>query len=176
MVRARSRRTRLRRSRPPAARAPRAAVSAAAVALLAGCGIPLPPEAGVGTPSNSPASPSVPGPAPAAGPPTVAEVEQAESDLGDAAIAAQGSGAGYERDEFGSSWADTDDNGCPTRHDVLARDLHDIRVTDDCTVVRGVLEDPYTGERVEFSAEDPMGVQIDHVVPLALAWRTGARE
>jgi hypothetical protein len=63
-----------------------------------------------------------------------------------------------------------------TRHDILARDLDDVDTEDDCTVVSGLFDDPYTGERIEFTAEDPHAVQIDHVVPLALAWRLGAAE
>ncbi|MFD0803339.1 HNH endonuclease family protein, partial [Streptomonospora algeriensis] len=127
-------------------------------------------------PPSAPAdTPAAPESGPAA-PPAAEQIEQAESDLQDAEVAPETSGADYERDEFGSSWIDTDGNGCPTRHDVLARDLHRARVADDCTVIRGVLEDPYTGDRIEFSADEPMEVQIDHVVPLALAWRTGASE
>ncbi|WP_238580690.1 HNH endonuclease family protein [Streptomonospora alba] len=164
----------------PARRAAGAVGAALAVALVAGCG--LLPWSDVGTrgPSGAPSAPPAEGPTvpesgPAA-PPGAERIEQAESRLQDAEVAPESSGADYERDEFGSSWIDTDGNGCPTRHDVLARDLRRVRVADDCTVTRGVLEDPYTGERVEFSADDPMEVQIDHVVPLALAWRTGASE
>ncbi|MUL43476.1 HNH endonuclease [Streptomonospora sp. PA3] len=172
MARARSRpRVPPRPARFGPARAAAALVLAAAV--LAGCDALPWPEAD-GPPA--PPSPSAPPPAPAADPPTGAEVERARALLRAAEVAPEGSGAGYEREEFGSSWIDADGNGCPTRHDVLARDLRRTRVADDCTVLRGVLEDPYTGERIEFTAEDPMEVQIDHVVPLALAWRTGARE
>ncbi|QBI54680.1 HNH endonuclease family protein [Streptomonospora litoralis] len=159
-------------------RAAAAPAAALALALIAGCDALPSLEVDVDVPSAAPETPSPsaapPASAPAAAPPTGGEVESAESGLDRAEVAPEGSGADYERDEFGSSWIDTDDNGCPTRHDILARDLRDTRVAGDCTVTRGVLEDPYTGERIEFSAEEPMDVQIDHVVPLALAWRTGA--
>ncbi|MDT0305106.1 HNH endonuclease family protein [Streptomonospora wellingtoniae] len=163
------------RNAPRTRRTPRvaAALLAAAGALAAGCDAL--PGTGPAGPTAAPA-PSAPQNAPGAGPPASEEIEQALSDLSEAEVGAEGSGAGYEREEFGSSWIDTDDNGCPTRHDILARDLRAARVADDCTVTRGVLEDPYTGERIDFSAEDPMEVQIDHLVPLALAWRTGAGE
>lgn len=92
----------------------------------------------------------------------------------------------YERAAFGSSWTDAvpvtgGGNGCPTREDVLARDLSDTttRVTDTCprTVVTGEFRSPYTGEFLLFSRERAAGaVQIDHVVPLAYAWVMGARE
>ncbi|HLU95836.1 MAG TPA: HNH endonuclease family protein [Thermobifida alba] len=81
----------------------------------------------------------------------------------------------YERDEFGSGWIDTDGNGCSTRNDILARDLEDVEfASDGCKVLSGTLHDPYTGKTIEFTSEDPQAVQIDHVVPLSLAWRMGA--
>ncbi|WP_077490706.1 HNH endonuclease family protein [Sinomonas mesophila] len=86
---------------------------------------------------------------------------------------------GYERSEFGQAWADVDRNGCDTRNDILARDLTGVAFragTRDCVVSSGVLEDPYTGDRIDFvrgprSAE----VQIDHVVALSDAWQKGAQ-
>lgn len=80
----------------------------------------------------------------------------------------------YDRTEFGSAWADTDHNGCDTRNDVLVRDLTDTE-TDGCQVLRGTLEDPYTGQQVAFERGPASGdVQIDHVVALADAWGKGA--
>ena len=82
----------------------------------------------------------------------------------------------YERAEFGQRWADVDRNGCDQRNDVLARDLVDAVYrpgTRDCVVERGTLTDPYTGELVRFEKVDG-GIDIDHVVPLAAAWRAGA--
>ncbi|GAA4910531.1 HNH endonuclease family protein [Streptomonospora salina] len=165
-------------------RSRRAAGAAALVLALAGCGLLPPSDVDTGGPSgaesSAPSSPPADGPsAPGAGsaaPPTAERVEQARSRLQDAEVGPESSGADYDRDAFGSSWVDTDDNGCRTRDDVLARDLSDTRTDEDCGVSEGVLEDPYTGERTRFSAEAPAEVQIDHVVPLALAWRTGASE
>ncbi|MGK5632389.1 HNH endonuclease family protein [Streptomyces sp. URMC 123] len=37
---------------------------------------------------------------------------------------------GYERERFGTPWADTDGNGCRTRDDILKRDLADVAFTD----------------------------------------------
>lgn len=100
-------------------------------------------------------------------------------------IAPQGSQDGYDRDLFGPAWADTTDtvfggNGCDTRNDILIRDLTDITFRDDdpgCTVATGVLDDPYTGRVIEFTrgAATSHAVQIDHVVSLSNAWKTGAR-
>lgn len=86
---------------------------------------------------------------------------------------------GYDRDLFGDGWHDLGDTGCDARNRTLARDLTELEFRDDsneCVVVSGVLHDPYSGkvvdfERGEVSSQD---VQIDHVVPLAWAWRNGA--
>ena len=85
----------------------------------------------------------------------------------------------YSRDQFGQRWADVDRNGCDTRNDVLKRDLHDLqmkRSSPQCVVVSGVLNDPYTGRQIDFQrGEDSSeAVQIDHVVALANAWKSGA--
>jgi hypothetical protein len=48
--------------------------------------------------------------------------------------------------------------------------------TQDCVVVAGVLDDPYSGETVRFAKESAAEVPIDHVVPLAAAWVQGAAE
>ena len=88
-------------------------------------------------------------------------------------------GDGYAREEFGARWADVDGNGCDTRNDMLARDLADSRLRDDgCTVQRGTLADPFTGEVIAFERgpDTSPAVQIDHLVALYDAWRTGARD
>lgn len=116
-------------------------------------------------------------PAQKQGPASSADAAQAEERLAALGTAEPAPRGDYERDEFGSSWIDTDDNGCSTRNDILARDLDDTeRDSDGCKVLSGVLDDPYTGQTLEFSSEDPQAVQIDHVVPLSLAWRMGADE
>lgn len=84
---------------------------------------------------------------------------------------------GYARERFGQAWADVDGNGCDTRNDVLARDLADVRLDPaGCVVLAGTLVDPYSGVRIDFvRGPDSAQVQIDHVVALDDAWRTGAR-
>jgi len=84
--------------------------------------------------------------------------------------------APYDRDRFGTAWADVDANGCDTRNDVLRRDLSATTVdVDACTVLTGVLDDPYTGRRIAFTrGAHSADVQIDHVVALADAWSSGA--
>jgi len=87
---------------------------------------------------------------------------------------------GYARDQFGPAWKDVDHNGCDTRNDVLARDLDDVTYkagTHDCIVLTGTLPDPYSGRSIAFTRGQTTStaVQIDHLVPLADAWRTGAQ-
>lgn len=90
----------------------------------------------------------------------------------------------YDRDAFGEAWADTDGNGCNQRDDVLLRDAEPGSTTTarqgGCPhdVLAGTWVDPYTGARLVMTdMKDPsqaQAVQIDHVVPLAEAWRSGA--
>lgn len=83
----------------------------------------------------------------------------------------------YDRDLFGSGWSVGADS-CNTREQVLMRDLEDVTMRTDreCKVWKGMLDPgPYTGETIHFnSVQDPQAVQIDHIVPLSLAWQMGA--
>lgn len=88
---------------------------------------------------------------------------------------------GYDRALFGQAWADVDRNGCDTRNDVLRRDLDEVVLkpdTNGCAVLTGVLDDPYSGQRIEFvrGSSTSSLVQIDHVVALGDAWQKGAQQ
>jgi hypothetical protein len=88
---------------------------------------------------------------------------------------------GYDRDLFGQAWADVDRNGCDTRNDVLRRDLTRFTLkagTHGCLVLKGTLDDPYTGARISFvrGPGTSNAVQIDHVVALSDAWQKGAQQ
>ncbi|TRW81402.1 HNH endonuclease [Mycolicibacterium sp. 018/SC-01/001] len=91
----------------------------------------------------------------------------------------------YRRAAFGESWTDDTTapgghNGCDTRNDILDRDLSaKTYVTISrcpAAVATGTLLDPYTSTLVAFTRGNQIGaaVQIDHIVPLALAWDLGA--
>lgn len=82
--------------------------------------------------------------------------------------------SGYARSQYGPRWKDVDRNGCDTRNDILARDLTGERKDGRCVVVSGTLHDPYTGRTIAFTKADANAVQIDHIVPLAESWRSGA--
>lgn len=81
----------------------------------------------------------------------------------------------YHRSEFGNGWADVDRDGCNTRAETLMRAMSDESVRDaahgGCLVLAGTFTDPYTRVR---SSRDAGDVDIDHVVSLADAWRSGA--
>lgn len=82
----------------------------------------------------------------------------------------------YKRANFGKSWDDIDNNGCDTRNDILKRDLKDTVVGSDCKVKKGSYADPYTGKVISFDSSTGSGggIDIDHIIPLSLAWQTGA--
>jgi len=81
---------------------------------------------------------------------------------------------GYERNQFGNGWGKT--NGCDTRNIILYRDLQHPILENECKVIGGQLNDPYTGETIVFTSDDTTKVQIDHVVALSNAWQTGAQQ
>lgn len=89
----------------------------------------------------------------------------------------------YSRDAFGGRWTDVDGNGCNQRDDVLLRDAVEATTQPqgacDHDVIAGTWLDPYTGAELTFDdlkeQSQAQAIQIDHVVPLAEAWRSGAR-
>jgi hypothetical protein len=95
--------------------------------------------------------------------------------------------AGYDRScspgdgcVFGPAWSDDttaagEHIGCDTRNDVLAGQLQDVDTdASRCVVQADVLDDPYSGTRIEFRKAQADEVQIHHVVPLAYVWDMGA--
>lgn len=91
------------------------------------------------------------------------------------AVKGRAAKTGYARTQFGDGWATS--GGCDMRNIVLQRDLRDTVLNDDCKVVSGTLQDPYTGNTIAFTrgADTSALVQIDHVVALSNAWQTGAQ-
>ena len=104
-----------------------------------------------------------------------ADIAAAKKAVADLPVKGRAPLTDYDREAFGVPWSDTNDNGCDTRNDILRRDLIDTEVS-DCMVMSGVLQDPYSGERIRFvrGPVSSLDVQIDHVVALANAWQTGA--
>jgi len=87
------------------------------------------------------------------------------------AVAPEGSMGGYDRARFGT-WIDADGDGCETRAEVLLRQSRVPPQVDPfgCAVVAGEWLSGYDGR----TTEDPAALDIDHVVALAEAWRSGA--
>ncbi len=83
---------------------------------------------------------------------------------------------GYSRDEFGNGW--TKMGSCTMRDWIMARDFSEVQFASDtdCSVVGGILHDPYTGKTITFSRSNPSAVQIEHIVALSDAWQKGAQQ
>lgn len=85
-------------------------------------------------------------------------------------VAPSGSMDGYDRDKY-PHWSDQGDN-CNTREAVLKRDGEGVETGSDCYPTSGSWTSPYDGEKWT----DPSDVDIDHMVPLANSWISGASE
>lgn len=72
----------------------------------------------------------------------------------------------YDRDLFGGGWIDADSDGCDTRCEVLAEE----RRSD----LPGLPGGGWLSVFDNYSTDDPSELDIDHMVPLAEAWRSGA--
>jgi hypothetical protein len=79
--------------------------------------------------------------------------------------------AGYERNRF-RHWVDTDGDGCDAREEVLiSESLTEVSLGDGCRVTDGRWHSAFD----DMQSSDASDLDIDHVVPLAEAWRSGAR-
>lgn len=126
-------------------------------------------------------------PIPAPGSPPTSQIESLLAQT--AVVDSRPDVPGYERSckqgdgcVFGPAWTDDYDgpgghDGCGTRDNVLQIALTDVQFrpgTNDCVVVAGSLNDPFTGSVLPFTKQDAGAVQIDHTYPLAAAWDMGA--
>jgi hypothetical protein len=87
-------------------------------------------------------------------------------------IAAPYTAEPYRRAAFGDDWIDADGDCHNTRAEVLLQETAE-PVTfnpNGCTVNTGLWTDPWSG----FASNSAADFQIDHTVPLADAWRSGA--
>lgn len=85
---------------------------------------------------------------------------------------------GYKRTQFSNGWIHV--GMCDERNHILLRDLTNVvtKSATDCTVVSGILNDPYTAKVITFQRGQDTSddVQIDHVVALSDAWQKGAQQ
>jgi hypothetical protein len=114
---------------------------------------------------------------PAAVPPAVAAPVQmpeppsadvARTELAELAIEAPHSMNGYSRAKF-PHWIQQGEN-CDTREVVLKRDGRDVTRDAQCRAVSGTWHSLYDDRTLTAASQ----VDIDHMVPLANAWRSGA--
>jgi hypothetical protein len=101
-------------------------------------------------------------------PPGIPSATTARTELASLTVRADGSMSGYSRDLF-PHWH-TVSGTCNTREEVLKRDGKNVVVNSSCAATSGSWFSPYDGATWTAASD----VDIDHVVPLADAWRTGA--
>ncbi|MEK8169815.1 hypothetical protein NKH77_08380 [Streptomyces sp. M19] len=95
-------------------------------------------------------------------------MEQARAELAELRVEAPHSMNGYSRSKF-PHWIRQHEQ-CDTREVVLARDGRDVKQDAQCRAESGTWISPYDDK--EFTAASQL--DIDHIVPLANAWRSGA--
>ncbi|MFJ8824781.1 HNH endonuclease family protein [Streptomyces sp. NPDC102467] len=103
-----------------------------------------------------------------AAPPTPVTAATARTYLSELTVKAEGSSDGYSRDKF-PHWI-TQSGTCNTREVVLKRDGTNVQTGSDCAATSGSWYSEYDGATWTASGD----VDIDHVVPLSQAWKSGA--
>ncbi|MFI6579008.1 HNH endonuclease family protein [Nocardiopsis sp. NPDC050513] len=84
-------------------------------------------------------------------------------------VAEENDPPGYDRSLF-PHWDTGVQDDCTTRQAVLLRDGEDVEVDEDCQPVSGTWYSVYDGETLTEAGD----LDIDHMVPLNEAWRSGA--
>ncbi|MFD6339093.1 MULTISPECIES: HNH endonuclease family protein [unclassified Streptomyces] len=100
--------------------------------------------------------------------PTPVSASTARSYLGQLTVQAEGSSSGYSRDLF-PHWI-TQSGACNTREVVLKRDGSNVQQDSSCAAVSGSWYSEYDGATWSAASD----VDIDHMVPLSEAWKSGA--
>jgi len=103
-------------------------------------------------------------------PPNVPSKAEAQSQLAGLTVAAQGPQTGYSRDLF-PHWINQAGT-CNTRETVLKRDGTGVVTNDACVATSGSWFSPYDGATWSAASD----VDIDHMVPLSNAWKSGAAD
>jgi hypothetical protein len=93
---------------------------------------------------------------------------RSQHELDGLTVAAPQSMAGYSRDRF-PHWSQQG-NSCDTREFVLKRDGRSVQANQNCKATSGQWLSRYDNKTVT----DAGALDIDHMVPLANAWRSGA--
>ncbi|GLU48151.1 HNH endonuclease family protein [Nocardiopsis ansamitocini] len=103
-----------------------------------------------------------------AAPPAPPSLAQARTMLSGLTVKAEGASSAYDRSLF-PHWSTVEGN-CNTREWVLRRDGTNVTVGNDCYPTSGSWYSVYDG----VTTSVPSQISIDHFVPLAEAWRSGA--
>lgn len=103
-------------------------------------------------------------------PPGIPSKATAIAELADLTVSDESTMTGYDRDLF-PTWI-TIEGTCDTREFVLERDGTDVGTDSACKATSGEWYSEYDG----VTTTDPGSFDIDHVVPLAEAWRSGAAD
>ncbi|KAJ3297866.1 hypothetical protein HK104_011434 [Borealophlyctis nickersoniae] len=111
---------------------------------------------------------SSPLPMPMPTPPGIPSGSTARSQLAALSVMPTGSSDGYSREKF-PHWS-TVSGSCNTRETVLKRDGTNVVTNSACAATSGTWKSPYDGATWTLASD----IDIDHVVPLANAWRSGA--
>ncbi|KAF1916289.1 hypothetical protein BDU57DRAFT_529387 [Ampelomyces quisqualis] len=101
-------------------------------------------------------------------PPNVPSASEARTQLAGLTVAVQGPQTGYSRDLF-PHWI-TQTGACNTREQVLKRDGTNVVTNSACASTSGSWFSPFDGATWSAAAD----VDIDHMVPLSNAWKSGA--
>ncbi|GAB2825813.1 HNH endonuclease family protein [Lentzea nigeriaca] len=104
-----------------------------------------------------------------AAPPGIPPLETARTQLAGLTVRADGPMTGYSRSKF-PHWITKPGTTCNTREEVLKRDGTNVVTDSSCAARSGTWKSPYDGATWTAASD----VDIDHVVPLAAAWRSGA--
>jgi hypothetical protein len=108
-----------------------------------------------------------PSPGPTTGPSTPLPPGALTDQLAALQIAPEDTGAHYDRDDWMPQWARSGE--CTTRETVLRAQGQGVVVNDRCAPTAGTWYSTYDGVTVT----DPVKLDIDHIVPLAEAARSG---
>jgi hypothetical protein len=108
-------------------------------------------------------------PTAAASPPPPVDAATARTYLAALTVQAEGSSDGYSREKF-PHWI-TQSGACNTREVVLKRDGKNVEQDSKCAAVKGSWYSEYDGATWTAASD----LDIDHMVPLAEAWRSGAK-
>src|SRR4051794_38575454 len=100
-----------------------------------------------------------------ASPPTPPSASTAATELASLTVKAEGTTTGYSRDKF-PHWH-TVSGTCDTREEVLKRDGTGVTVDSSCQPTAGKWTSVYDSVVITDSSD----VDIDHIVPLAEAWK-----